>query len=370
MLQGILFFLLPFLIHQLVNKFKLFNWLGPVIIAYGIGILLANLPIISLNAAISETLTELTVPLAIPLLLFANDIRQWLIHAKVAILSFSMAVISVVILSILVAPLFSDMPESWKLSGMMVGVYTGGTPNMASIGLALDVNKNSYLLLNTADLILGGIYLIGLMTFIKPILKHFLPAFTTPESHKTQDLAFIEKGTLKDSLISITLAVFIVLLSAGISFLLVSKISIPIIMLGLTSISIICSFMPQVKKIKGSYGIGNYFILVFCISIGSLIQIETLLEAGSKVFYFCALVMFGAILLHIILAKIFKIDVDTVIITSTAAIYGPAFIGPVATAIGNPAVVVTGLTTGILGYAVGNYLGILVAYLVKGMIGV
>jgi uncharacterized membrane protein len=75
--------------------------------------------------------------------------------------------------------------------------------------------------------------------------------------------------------------------------------------------------------------------------------------------------MFGAIILHFLLATIFRIDRDTVIITSTAAIYGPAFIGPVANAIKNKEMIVPGITMGLLGYAIGNYIGIGIGMLLK-----
>ncbi len=32
-------------------------------------------------------------------------------------------------------------PELWKISGLLVGVYTGGTPNLASLKLMLDVDE-------------------------------------------------------------------------------------------------------------------------------------------------------------------------------------------------------------------------------------
>ena len=59
------------------------------------------------------------------------------------------------------------------------------------------------------------------------------------------------------------------------------------------------------------------------------------------------------------MCRIFKVDVDTAIITSTASIYGAPFIIPVADAIKNREVIVSGLTTSMVGYAVGNYLGII-----------
>ena len=52
-------------------------------------------------------------------------------------------------------------------------------------------------------------------------------------------------------------------------------------------------------------------------------------------------------------------------ITSTAALYGPAFIGQIATILGNKRIIIAGIATGIIGYAIGNYLGLSVTYLLK-----
>ena len=85
----------------------------------------------------------------------------------------------------------------------------------------------------------------------------------------------------------------------------------------------------------------------------SVLTPASLLLLGMLLF-----VQFGSVIVHIILARIFRIDADTTLITSTAGIYGPAFIPSVANALKNKEIVLTGLICGILGYAIGNYLGI------------
>ena len=74
-------------------------------------------------------------------------------------------------------------------------------------------------------------------------------------------------------------------------------------------------------------------------------------------------IQFGTVILHIIMAKIFRIDYHTMMITSTAGVFGPAFIMPVARALRNDEIVLPGILCGILGYAIGNYLGIGIAKL-------
>ena len=67
--------------------------------------------------------------------------------------------------------------NSWKVAGLLIGVYTGGTPNLASINTALDVDPNTYLLTHTYDIVLGAVYFLILITFGQRILKSILPPF-------------------------------------------------------------------------------------------------------------------------------------------------------------------------------------------------
>jgi uncharacterized membrane protein len=66
----------------------------------------------------------------------------------------------------------------------------------------------------------------------------------------------------------------------------------------------------------------------------------------------------------LILSALLRVDADTTIITSIAAVYSPPFVPAVAAALKNKDVIVSGLATGIIGYAVGNYLGIALGHLI------
>ncbi len=57
-----------------------------------------------------------------------------------------------------------------------------------------------------------------------------------------------------------------------------------------------------------------------------------------------------------------RLDRDTVLITSTAAIYGPAFVGSVAVALKNKEIVFSGIAASLIGIAAGNYLGLCIAW--------
>ncbi|MBS0012115.1 MAG: DUF819 family protein, partial [Bacteroidales bacterium] len=110
---------------------------------------------------------------------------------------------------------------------------------------------------------------------------------------------------------------------------------------------------------------GMYIILIFCIVVSSMADVRQLVDISFDLFWYVALAMYGSHFLHALLARFFKIDADTVIISGSALICSPPFVPVVAGALKNRDVILTGLIVGIAGYAVGNYLGVFIAYLLR-----
>jgi len=105
-----------------------------------------------------------------------------------AILAFVLAALSVSVVSGIAYAFFrTTSSESSKVAGMLVGLYTGGTPNLAAIKTALNVDQDVYLAVHTSDIVLSAVYLLVVMSIAKPILKHVLPLKTgTAMSHHRQ----------------------------------------------------------------------------------------------------------------------------------------------------------------------------------------
>ncbi|MFH1946079.1 MAG: DUF819 family protein [Acidobacteriota bacterium] len=367
----ILFVLLfPALAIYLKGRSKFFVWLSPIIICFIAGIGLANSGI-HLDTGLFTTITEVSVALAIPVLLFSSDFLKWLRQAKITLLSYFLGIISVLVSSTAAYLLFrSTQDQSDAIAGMLTGVYTGGTPNMSAVGIALGIKEEVFILLNSADVVYGGIYFLILISVARPFLGLFLPRFKKPDNTENKwkrlDEAFTKLPfRRKCARISaaLGLAVLIFALAAGFSILIKGELSAPIFILGITTLGIAASFIPFIQKLTANYPTAEYLLLVFSTAIGAMVNLKNLADASGPLFLFTGVVMWGAIVLHILLGAIFRIDRDTLIITSTAGIYGPAFIGPVADGIGNRDVIVPGIAMGLLGYAVGNYLGLALAWI-------
>lgn len=364
-IQIILIIFGPYCCIKLVKFLGIEDWLSPVVLSYLLGIIMANIDVVHLNDEVSKNFSEIPILFAIPMLLYATDIAAWLKHARQTILSFLLCILSGVVASFLMAYFFQAiLVDTWMLSGMLVGIYTGGTPNMQAIGLALGAGKETYVLLNAADIFCGGIYLVFLTSVAHRFLGMFLPNFI----QQKETAATIEKQgdfTIIDILKVFGLTILIIATSLALTYLIMRRIDVALLILCLTSFSILASFSKPIRNLKGAYESGEYLLLMFCVAIGMMANFDDMIGKGGEIILFTACILTTTVVLHWFLSYLFKIDRDTTLITSTAALYGPAFIGQIAAAIKNRELIFSGMATGLIGYAIGNYLGISVAYLLK-----
>ena len=365
----------PILVIEIVKRNKIAGMVGPVILCYAVGLIVGNLPDSPVDRKLSQDVAEGCVPLAISLMLLSTRFVAWLKYAKQTALSFALAVVAVLVASFSVSAFFHlnemGVDDVWKLSGMMVGVYTGGTPNLAAIGTGLGISNEVFIILNACDLMLSAMYLLLLLTVAQKLALRFLPSFVPREKHdrdETFHYQRLQQMTPKRKIGLSLLSAFgisasIVAASVGFSMLIDGKITAPSVILAVTTLSIGASFIKKVRFLPRTYEFGEYFLLVFCMGIGSISNFHEMLAASPQVLLYVTCVFVGTLSVHFLLSWIFRVDADTTLITSVAGIFGPAFIGPVASVLKNKDIVVSGLTTGLVGYAIANYLGLGMAHL-------
>ncbi|MCF8276454.1 MAG: DUF819 family protein [Flavobacteriales bacterium] len=364
----------PVLVIEVVKRNKLAGMVGPVILCYALGLIMGNVPDSPVNMKLSQDVAEGCVPLAISLMLLSTRFMAWLKYAKQTAKSFALAVVAVLVSSFCVSAFFHlremGVDDVWKLSGMMVGVYTGGTPNLAAIGTALGISNEVFIVLNACDLMLSALYLMLLLSVAQKLALKFLPSFVPREAddrdetfHYQRLQQMVSNTKVGLSLLSaFGISVAIVVASIGFSILIDGKITAPSVILAVTTLSIGASFIKKVRFLPRTYEFGEYFLLIFCMGIGSISNVQKMLEASPEVLFYVSCVFVGTLSVHFLLSWIFRIDADTTLITSVAGIFGPAFIGPVASVLKNKDIVVSGLTTGLVGYAIANYLGLGMAH--------
>ena len=365
-LQVAFLVLVPALMLWLEKRSKIVRTLSAVVFCYLAGIAIGNQHYVPVDSEISLGACTITIVLAIPLLLFSLNLPAWLKLAKATLISFLLIIVSVVVMSFIACMVFSGMvEESPKVAGMLVGVYSGGTVNMSAIGTALGVKPETFLMVNAADIVMGGVYLPLLLAVMGRLLAKILPATRRTGSSAADEScqSFWTGPVIRPVLLGGALAATLVAIAWLISLLFPGGARNGVIILAITTLAVAASFVPKIRALPKTSDTGQYLLLIFCVAIGSTADFARFFSSSFTILLYTGMVMYGAIALHLLLAFICRLDRDTVIITSTAAIYGPAFVGPVAMSLKNREMIFSGIATGLVGIAVGNYLGLAMAWL-------
>lgn len=387
-----LYFILPALVLYACQRVTWIDKIGSVVLCYLSGFLIAKTfsPELSIEAlkATQENLVAACIVFSLPLMLLSINLKQWLYLGPKTLIAALSSVTSIIALSIFSGWLFADeIADIWKLVGLSTALYTGGTPNLAAVKEALQVDNNLFLLVHTYDTIFTMSYIIFVATIAQRVFSIFLPSFkstvsnaieSSADANKIEDASDSEstqnysqllqwqtiKGLIPAILLTTAIAAVAIFLARTIG----GEQEMAIAMISLTIMTLIASSFERIRTIACTFELGMYIVLCFCVILGSMITGDILDQMNWNLALYLMIIVFGSMLMHAIICYIFKIDTDTFIITSVAAICSPPFIAMVAGALKNREVLLSGITVGVLGYAFGNILGISIAYLFKSFI--
>ncbi|MCK5137694.1 MAG: DUF819 family protein [Bacteroidales bacterium] len=377
----LLYFFFPAVILFFSTRYSIINKIGVVVICYLGGLILGNVNIVPESiSGLQSDLMGVSILLGIPLVLFSENVLKWVEMARYTFISLLLGVASVVVLVFIGYFIFRErIPEIWKVSGMMIGVYTGGTPNLAAIARGLNVDEDLYILTHTVELVIGAFVLLFLITGAKPLFSLFMKPYKSDGQSGQIDLdvsdfesydGFFSRSSVPGILKAFGVSLVIFGLGYGLTFFFKGEAKDTAAILTVTTLGILASLVPGINRIKRSFQLGMYFIYMFCVIVASKADMAALFNPDSmdllvNMFLFILLVIVGSLLLHALLSWIFGISVDEYIMTSTALSNSPPFVPVVAAALRNKEVVVPGMIIGVIGYAIGNYLGVAIAYLLK-----
>ena len=254
---------------------------------------------------------------------------------------------------------------------MLTGLYIGGTPNLQAIGYALKSNPNLIVQLTAADALIGGSYLIILTSIIPFFVSKILPPYETsksidPELYAENNYNVDFRQENKDLILLLIFTISWLALLLGLLYWVNLIFNTALVLFFITGISIGSSFFNFIlKRNMTSFKFGEYLLLVFALSLSFQGKWSEILNGSNTLIIITSLSMYGSIALHLLLSKMIGVDRDTFLISSTAAIYGPPFVTQIATLLKNRTLLMPGVLAGLGGYAIGNYIGLTVYYLLN-----
>ncbi len=351
--------------------------------AYGIGIIMSLSGIMRGGSAeevqqlgnMQNWFMNLTVPIAIPLMLFASHFTLWFKTMKKTFTTLIAGIIAIFSTIVIAYLLFrnTDIPEVGNVCSMLVGMYTGGSMNFAALKQILGVSNNTYILVQTFDTALSFFLLMFVISGGYKIFRKILPygksrqvAAGLPEELSStivrenfEDYSgMFKKKVAGKLLVALLLSIACLGIGAGISMLAGAGLNELIIILTITTLALAASFWKKIREIPKTFELGMYFILVFSIVIASLFDIRTLFMRESlNVLALVSFILVVSVLLHLLMARIFRVEGDLFTVSHIALLFSPPFVPPVASAMNNRRVLVNGIIIGLIGYACGTYLG-------------
>ena len=374
------FFILALVISLsiwLTDKYSIFQKIGVALLSIFIAMLLSNIGFLPGNSPAYDFLRGSGVYAAVILILLSVDLSTIKRAGPSMLKAFSIGAVGSTIGAIIMAFLLFPAlgAEAWKLSGQFAATYIGGGMNFAAIGIAVGTSSNIFTAALAADVVLASAWMLACLTILalkKPTKRE--EALTNTDDSRSVDKFSLERSLYNSGkpvpLIHITILAAITFGAIYFSQLLASWLTFFPTVLWLTTIVIILGQVPAVKKLYGSALFGNYFLLLFLASNGARSIIKNIISVGPAVFYFAL----GALIIHAIIifsiGRLMRIDLGTIAIASSANVGGPTS-ALVLASVGKGRYVdrlLPGLIAGLLGYGVGNYVGLGVANLMKNIL--
>lgn len=366
-----------------------FKWAGKVsgaIIALVGAIILSNTGIIPFDSPVYDAVWAFMIPLAIPLLLFHVNFKKiWQESGRLLIIFLlsSIGTVAGTILSFFI--LKEYIPYLDKIGGMMSASYVGGGVNFAAMSAKFETPGEMVSATIVADNLMMALYFIILMLI--PTLTFFRKRFSTPHVDEVERATNNGEGqtlaenfwkrkdiSLKDIALSIGTAFFLVIVSFKLAELFGSWIpsgedaSFAINLLAglfgdkylvLTTITFMAlAFFPKYfESINGSQELGTFLIYLFFVVIGIPASISLILKNAPLLLIFVAIIVAINMIISLVAGKLFKYDLEEILLVSNANIGGPTTAAAMAIAKGWTNLIGPILVVGTLGYIIGNYIG-------------
>jgi uncharacterized membrane protein len=359
---------------------------GATMLVILFGALLSNLGLVPFTSPVYDAITGPVTSLAIVWLLFAVDVRDLKDAGPAMLAAFIIACLATATGAVAAALLFAGAFDgaTWKLAGVMTGTYAGGSLNFIAVGRELAFPPALFAAATASDAVMTAVWF-GATLMLPLWLRRWFPAPKHDHHHTARELResaepaageeadphahhpFFSKAPLR--VLDLTVLGALGFALVGLADTVAGAIpSIPSI-LWLTTFSLIVGHTPWVRRLAGAMHLGSVGLHFFLAIIGISSRISEILRVGPEVFWFTALV----VTIHGVLtyggARLARLDVETTSVASQAAVGGPS--SALALAVGRDwkALVLPGVVVGLLGYAVGNYLGLGVAYWMRAWIG-
>lgn len=360
------------------RRFKALSRVGASLLAIVMGALLSNMGLVPASSPVYDAIGGPVTSLAIAWLLLSVHISDLKDAGAPMLAAFGLAVVGTGVGSVIGALAFGGFfgPETWKLAGTLTGTYSGGSVNFVAVGRGLELPDQLFAGATAADNLATGLWLGATLT-LPLLLRRFYPTPvpgeqaapgtvpTTATDVEQEHHPFFQRIGISTLDLAVLMAVGFGLVLAG-EWLGSLVPTIPAV-LWLTTLALVVGHLGPFTRAPGALQLGTLALHFFFVVIGIHSRVAEIVAVGVQVFLYTLVVVVVHGLIVYGFGRLARIDVGTLSVASQAAVGGPSSALAVAVSREWRPLVLPGIIVGLMGYALGNYLGFGVAYLVRGL---
>jgi len=367
------------------SRWKLFEYLPPLIFIYATPVLLSNGGVIPFDNPAYDFLRNYGLPIFICLMLIKVDVVGAVRIMGKGVFVMLIGSVGVVLGGFLAFALgqalstpdhfilhFPLPEDSWKAFGSLAGSWIGGTGNMTAAHAALEGGGEHMTMAAAADQM---VYLVWLPLLLGS--RAFAERFNRWARVPPDRIAMMDRAAAEhdhsDAAPKMTQLLYLALLAIGFTWisLELSRVLPPVAIAGATVISastwlillvttlaLLASTTPA-RKLPAAHPIAMAIIYVYVARIGATMDLTNAHLETMGAFVVMAYVWIAIHGLFVLAgAWLFRVDVHTLAIASAANIGGAAS-APIVAAHHRESLVPASILMAMIGYALGNYLAIL-----------
>ncbi len=351
---------------------KVFNYLPAIIWIFLTPVFLSNFGVIPRESPVYDTFKQFAVPLFIVLMLLDINIKEAMKVAWRGAIVLVIGSVGVVVGAVVSFVIFrSGLPaDSWSGFGALAGSWIGGTGNLAAVAESLGTPSEQLGLVVIVDNFVYLAYfplILVCKRWAKPFnrwtgvsqaqLDHFTEA-TQQVERKTHEVHFSDILTLLGW-------AFVAMLAANSIASFIPPLP-PVLtqrtwaLLLVTTFGILLSGT-KLRNVPGTEPLAMAFVYIYMTMIGASADLRQL--GGGQFFLIAGFLTIAVHLVFVLVgAKLLKLDVSMAAVASVASVGGAAS-APVAAGYHREELVPISIMLALIGYALGNYLGVATAYL-------
>lgn len=310
------------------------------------------------------------IPVSIPLLLFNVNISKIVKESGRLLGIYLIGAAGVVLGAILASYIVPLGEETYKVAGVFIGTYTGGSVNFMSVADTFDFLKSPLFPSTIAvDNVFTNLYIMFLF-FLPAIygLRRFFPKYSAEEDLSNSDQATIVAKETQGSLMEqVTIVLTISGLVCAIGFtlgpILAKALNTPInlnVLIITLLIVLLANFFPKwLQPYEAiAFDIGMFLLYVFLAVIGAASDLIEMITATPGILIFAAITLLVHLVVSLIGGKLMGLSLEEIAIASSANAGGASVSAPMAATFNMKKAVTPAILIGMLGYVIGTFLGV------------